>query len=299
MAVVNEPGVELSQYLVENCTLWVWDWDNTIIDEEAYIRHNMQDNTIANLTEEQLITDIPYLDYFRTVVKFLYSKGRKIGIASFGVYSIIQAYMNRIFGMNQHYFDASNIKAFRRHIGDYENMFKKIPSNKNEMIYDLMQFFKVSTFETVCLFDDDSRNIADASAIGIIAVQVDCLFNPELMPLVDAKMGRDTSNTRPLFYSDGQRKIWKKIPIVDGQAVLCNPDVEYKPVGETKCIYKKLPYIDDGNTNPLGIENALPIPTLSGQMVIPTKSTSKNATFTTKPASDFDYQAIVNAIYQV
>ena len=294
MAVKNDPGVELSQYLVDNCMLWVWDWDNTIIDIDAYIRHNMEDHTIANLTDEQLLLDIPYLDYFRKVVQFLYLKGRKIGFASFGVYSIIQAYMNRIFGMNQRYFDASNINAFRRNLED-SSLHKKLPPNKNEMIYDIMQFYKISTFQNVCLFDDAPSNIADASAIGIIAVFVDCLFNPDIMPLVDAKMGIDTSNTRPLFYSDGQRRIWKKIPVVDGEAVLCNPDVEYKPVGATKCIYKKLlnnVNLDDDNENSnSNIQTTTT--TTTTHSTLPTKNI--NATYTTQPASDFDYQSIVKA----
>jgi hypothetical protein len=290
MAVKLDPSVVLSQYLVENCTLWVWDWDNTVITGDAYLRHTMDDDTIANLSETQLAEDIPYVDYFRSVIQFLYSKGRKIGFASFGIYSIIQAYMNRIFGMNQHYFDASNIKAFRRNKSDM-NIQKKLPLNKNAMIHELMEFYKVSTFESVCLFDDAPSNIADAMAIGIVAVQIDCLFNPDIMPLVDAKMRTDTSNTRPLFYTDGQRKIWKKIPVVNGEAVLCNPDVEYKPVnGTKKCLHKPIPI--DVDLTPI-FTTEIPPPTLPGPTIFPTKS--KTGPFITRPPSDFDYQSVVKA----
>ena len=34
-----------------------------------------------------------------------------VGIVSFSVQSIIKAYMDRIFGLNQHYFNSNNIRA--------------------------------------------------------------------------------------------------------------------------------------------------------------------------------------------
>ena len=68
MAVKSDPGIALSQYLVDKCTLWVWDWDNTIINTDAYLKHNMDDDYISNLTDAQLAEDIPYVDYFRSVV---------------------------------------------------------------------------------------------------------------------------------------------------------------------------------------------------------------------------------------
>ena len=285
MAVPNIPNLILSHYLIKNCNLWIWDFDDTIITTEAYLKHNMDENTINNLSDKQLLEDVPYYPYFRKVVEFLYMKGRKVGIASFGVYTIIQAYMNRIFGMNQKYFDANNVKAFRRNRDDTD-IRKKLPLNKNSMIYDIMEFYKISTFTNVCLFDDAPNNIADAMAIGIVGVQIDCLFNPEVMPMIDAKMTTDTSNTHPLFYSDGQRKIWKNIPVVNGEAILCNPDVTYKTVGTTKkCLKKKLPIDLDLSM----VADDLPIPTLDGTVSIK----KYTGPFTTRPASDIDYQTIV------
>jgi len=278
MAVPNIPNLILSNYLIKNCNLWIWDFDDTIITTEAYLKHNMDDTTISNLTDDELLEDVPHYKYFKEIVKYLYIKGRKIGIASFGVYTIIQAYMNRIFGMNQKYFDSNNIKAFRKDRNDTD-IRKRIPLNKNSMIYDIMQFYKISTFNNVCLFDDAPSNIADAMAIGVIAIQIDCLFNPEIMSIIDAKFNIDTSNTHPLFYGDGQRKIWKHIPIVNGEAVLCNPDVSYKPIGDTKkCLRKKLPIDTDLGT----VADILAIPTLGGKMII-----KKNTQFTSNPTANF------------
>jgi hypothetical protein len=285
MAVPNIPNLILSNYLIKNCNLWIWDFDDTIITTEAYLKHNMDDTTISNLTDDELQEDVPHYKYFKEIVKYLYIKGRKIGIASFGVYTIIQAYMNRIFGMNQKYFDTNNIKAFRKDRNDAD-IRKRLPLNKNSMIYDIMQFYKISTFNNVCLFDDAPSNIADAMAIGVIAIQIDCLFNPEIMSIIDAKFNIETSNTHPLFYSDGQRKIWKHIPIVNGEAVLCNPDVSYKPIGDTKkCLRKKLPIDTDLGT----VADIIATPTLVGKMII-----KKNTQFTSSPTANLVSKISIN-----
>ena len=219
MAILN-----LSRYLINKCTLWVWDFDDTIIDTSSYLLHSMEECNITNLTDLELQKDIPYYIYFRDTIQYLYSKGHKFGIASFGVYTIIQAYMNRIFGFNQKYFDINNIKAFRHNVGI--NVHKKIPKNKNGMIYELMQFYKISSFENVCLFDDAPSNIADALAIGIYGIQIDSLFNPNIMLEIDKKY--DINNKRSIFYSNGQRKLWKHIPYIEDTIYKCNPDITYK-----------------------------------------------------------------------
>ena len=64
MAINAIPGVELSQYLVENCRLWVWDFDYTLLDTSpAYLRHAMDEDKILQLSDAELANDIPYVNY--------------------------------------------------------------------------------------------------------------------------------------------------------------------------------------------------------------------------------------------
>ena len=167
------PNLPISQILFKQCKLWVWDFDDTLIDTATYYSSNMTPNAILERTDFQLDKEIPQWRYFRRLVEFLVSNGRYVGIASFGTYEIIQAYMKRIMGFNQQFFTKKNIIApeyKQRDIYRYNQ-----PPNKNEYIYQLMRVYRVQDFKRVVLFDDNATNIADAIGIGIIGVQVPSL----------------------------------------------------------------------------------------------------------------------------
>ena len=71
--------------------------------------------------------------YFKELVLYLIKNGKRVGIASFGTYSIIKAYMERLFGLNKNPFHSRNMFASCQDIGcvrDYTNM----PTNKNSFI---------------------------------------------------------------------------------------------------------------------------------------------------------------------
>ena len=105
MATLNIPAdLQISLYLLKQCKLWVWDFDDTLIDTKTYLDKDMSPAVILKRTDDELTKDIPQWKYFRRLVEYLVMNGRYVSIASFGTYEIIQAYMSRIMGFNQHFF---------------------------------------------------------------------------------------------------------------------------------------------------------------------------------------------------
>lgn len=190
MAVPYNPPDDLrvSFYLLKHCNLWVWDFDDTLIDTTTYYVQDMSPSAIRGRTDEELDREVPCWKYFRDLIIFIVSSGKKVGIASFGTYEIIQAYMDRIFGRGQKYFNRVNIKASC--MSERKKREFKMPHNKNAFIYDLMQFYRVQDYQKVVLFDDLSSNIADASAIGILGI------------LIPGRDQNGVNNTRQLFCED-------------------------------------------------------------------------------------------------
>jgi hypothetical protein len=205
----------ISPYLEKNMSLWVWDFDDTLIDTRAYKRHNMDPEIIRNhLSDAELTADIPNWGYFKKLVQYLVATGKRVGIASFGTYSIIKAYMDRIFGPSQKYFGPNNLLATCPEIGCNRSCID-MPLNKNAYILKIMKFYRIQGYEAVVLFDDSSSNIADALRIGIAAFQIDevsGLFGAQIMFMIEAKI-QDKCETElcgpSTFGSLGDRKRWK------------------------------------------------------------------------------------------
>ena len=109
----NTPLI-ISLYLLKHCKLWVWDFDDTLIDTKYYYKTSMDPDKIRNRTDIELTNEIPQWRYFKRLVEYLVKNGKYVAIASFGTYEIIKAYMDRIFGFNQHYFMTKNLIASRK-----------------------------------------------------------------------------------------------------------------------------------------------------------------------------------------
>ena len=167
--------IPVSSYLFKQCKLWVWDFDDTIIDTATYLKKDMSPDEILKRSDKELDIEIPQWRYFQKLTEFLVMHGRYVGIASFGTLEIIQAYMHRIMGYNQHFFTKKNIIAPCMKARDAYRF--TLPANKNEYIYTLMRIYRVQDFKRVVLFDDKPSNIADAIAIGIVGVQIATIAN--------------------------------------------------------------------------------------------------------------------------
>jgi hypothetical protein len=210
----TEGTLIISPYLDNKAQLWVWDWDDTLIDTQAYRRHSMEPEIIRKvLTDAEIIQDVPNANYFRRLVQYLVTTGRRVGIASFGTYSIIRAYMDRIFGPGQQYFGAVNILATCPEIGCRRDCLNQ-PLNKNAYILRIMKHYRIQSYSAVVLFDDLASNIADAMRIGCMTFQIDestGYFGPQVMLMIEARMTDNCARemTASVFGSLGDRKRWK------------------------------------------------------------------------------------------
>lgn len=222
-------NIIISPYLDKYMQMWVWDWDDTLIDTRAYYRHSMNGDYIRyQMSEEELELDFPNYQYFKDLVYYLVKKGVRVGIASFGTYSIILAYMDRIFGMNQKLFTSVNLYASCQEIGENRD-YKKMPINKNSYIQKMMNHYKLTDYSNVVLFDDNSSNIADALRLGVFAIQMnipssveeketvkmsDVLFGPMTMMDLESRLmdgcNRSRLPTQFEFGYLGDRKVWKR-----------------------------------------------------------------------------------------
>jgi hypothetical protein len=198
-------NLPLSFYLVKTCKLWVWDFDDTLINTETYLRRDMKTNTIRKLRDCDLDVDFPQWRYFIRLIDFLVTHGKYVGIASFGTYEIIRAYMDRIFGFNQKFFGKHNIMA--PCLLDRDSRRFSVPPNKNEYIYQLMKIYRVQDFGRVVLFDDMPSNISSATSIGVIGVQIatprngdidtkKMYFGPWIMDELDKKLESGCCNNK-------------------------------------------------------------------------------------------------------
>ena len=174
----NDNSLILSFYLLKHCKLWVWDFDDTLIDTKYYYKSNMDPDAIRCRTDQQLTNEVPQWRYFKNLVSYLVQSGKYIAIASFGTYEIIKAYMDRIMGFNQTFFTNKNLIAPNSQ--ERTKRCFKIPPNKNEYIYKIMKHYKIEDFKRVVLFDDLASNIADAIGIGIIAIQINTPSNGDV-----------------------------------------------------------------------------------------------------------------------
>ena len=160
----------VSFYLMKSCKLWLWDFDDTLITTETYMKRNLTPSLISKLSDCDLDVDFPQWQYFKRLIDFLVTHGKYVGIVSFGTYEIIRAYMNRVFGFNQRFFGKHNIIA--PCMKDRDTRRFSVPPNKNEYIYQLMKIYRVQDFGRVVLFDDMPSNISSATSIGVIGVQI-------------------------------------------------------------------------------------------------------------------------------
>ena len=199
MSANSLPPVDLSVsfYLFKTCKLWVWDFDDTLINTEAYLRRDMKTSTIRSLTDSDLDSDFPQWRYFARLIDYLTTHGKYVGIASFGTYEIIRAYIDRILGFNQKSFGRHNIIA--PCLQDRDSRRFSLPPNKNEYMYQLMRIYRVEDFGRVVLFDDLPSNIASAISIGVVGIQIatprngdidssKMYFGPWIMDDIDKKL---------------------------------------------------------------------------------------------------------------
>ena len=159
----------VSEYLLQKFKLWVWDFDDTLIDTATYYRKSMEPEDILRRTDQELDEEFPNWRYFRSLVNYLITRGIRVAIASFGTYKIIRAYMDRVFGLNQKIFTDVNLKALCRDITGKPTEFYP---NKNTFIERIMEHYRIYEPIKIVLFDDNMTNISDAMVAGLVGVKI-------------------------------------------------------------------------------------------------------------------------------
>lgn len=159
----------ISTELLKKYDLWLWDWDDTIIDTTTYYIKSMEPTDISRRTNKELDKEVPNWRYFKLLIPYLVKNGVRVGIVSFGTYKIIRAYMNLIFGINQRYFTESNLIALCR---DAKGAPIEFYPNKNNFIEKIMNLYKLYEYDRVILFDDRMTNISDAIKSGIHGIKI-------------------------------------------------------------------------------------------------------------------------------
>ena len=91
LKIKNNIGNTSNVYIISNYICKIFDISK--IDTKTYFKKHMEPESILKRTDDELTKDIPQWKYFRRLVEYLVMNGRYVGIASFGTYEIIQAYM--------------------------------------------------------------------------------------------------------------------------------------------------------------------------------------------------------------
>ena len=77
--------MQVSFYLLKNCDLWVWDFDDTLIDTTTYYVQDMSTKAILDRSDTELNQEWLCWKYFRDLVIFLVSNGKRVGILVLGL----------------------------------------------------------------------------------------------------------------------------------------------------------------------------------------------------------------------
>lgn len=165
----NQSNKIISDYMLRKYQLWLWDFDDTLVDTASYYRNNMNPNDIRRRTDAELDIEFPSWRYFSDLINYLSINGVRVGIVSFGTYEIIRAYMDRVVGFNQKIFSKKNILALCR---DKEGRITEYKPDKNDFIMQLMDFYKIVEVSNVVLFDDRMTNVAHAARLGADSVLI-------------------------------------------------------------------------------------------------------------------------------
>lgn len=165
--------IKIQNNLLSQFSLWIWNFEDVLIDTNSFYRMKMKPDEIRALTDEQLDLQVPHWKYYKSLVKELIKNGKYVAICSFGVDFIIDAYMSRIFGYNQKYFKIGvNIKTIPRHNITGEPNLNNIITNKIPFIKELMDNYRINNFNKVIMFDNSIQNLACVREVGIIGIKI-------------------------------------------------------------------------------------------------------------------------------
>ena len=163
----------IPENLLKTFGLWIWNFEDVLIDTNAFYRMKMDPDEIRGLTDKQLELQVPHWKYYKSLVRELVKNGIYVGIVSFGVDYIIDAYMSRIFGYDQKYFIiGTNLKTIPRNKITGEPDVRDPITNKIPMIKELMDQYRIRNYDRVIMFDDSIQNLACVREVGVVGIKI-------------------------------------------------------------------------------------------------------------------------------
>ena len=178
-------------HIIENIDLWIWDFDDTLIDTDTYYSKSMSVGDILSRSNRDLEQEFPNMAFFKLFVKQLLQANKKVAIASFGTYRIIQAYMDRVFGRGQRIFTKRNILTILR--DEKTNKVLEFPNDKNYMIRRLMKIMNIAEKEGEVLRLDGSLMFTRQNFILLKEKVLNHFINHDLLSISKFKELANTS----------------------------------------------------------------------------------------------------------
>ena len=211
--------------------LWIWDFDDTLINTEAYDK-DMSPKAIRLRSPSELSQEFPNRRFFVDLVINIIKSGKQVAIASFGTRYIIDAYMKRLFGNNQKYFTEYNTLVIRR--DPVTNIPIEHPDNKNYMIRELMRRYNIKDSRRVAFFDDQKGNIKAARKMGIISIQIPGKFSRE----------RQEGDRNSLFSEKHLTKVYRHLGVpINKSRIIENFDLNRITKKDSQILKKRTKYL--------------------------------------------------------
>ncbi len=215
---MDTSAINYNQYdnFIEQYDLYIFDFDMTILKIHSYAQ-NMTPSKVESMGWRKLMDQFADPIFFRDLINYLVSNGKKVAIASFGKYPVIKAYLDRLFDKPD-IFDSHNIITPTRNIRPNDD--------KNEYLVSLIRELNID-YKKVIFFDDDVNNVMKSRELGLTAVQIDPRngFNrnvwnglqqpkakPKKTPINKNKNENESNNTIETF--ENQEKKEKPIIVV-------------------------------------------------------------------------------------
>ena len=162
---MDTSAINYNQYdsFIKKYDLYVFDFDMTILKIHSYAQ-NITPSVVESMGWRKLMDHFADPIFFRDLVNYLISSGKKVAIASFGKYHVIKAYLDRLFD-NHDIFGLDNI------ITPTNERIIRPNDDKNEYLIELIRNINID-YKRVIFFDDDINNINKSKELGVTAIPI-------------------------------------------------------------------------------------------------------------------------------
>jgi hypothetical protein len=144
--------------------LYIFDFDLTILKIHSYAQ-NITPSQVESMGWRKLMDQFADPIFFRDLINYIISQKKKVAIVSFGKYTVIKAYLDRLFD-NTSIFGLDNIITPPNERNIRPN------DDKNEYLVSLIRDLNID-YKRVIFFDDDINNINKSKELEVMSIQID------------------------------------------------------------------------------------------------------------------------------